>query len=301
MATIQLATPDVFGLRDHVAINASATLGALNDTYGENLNLDPIQSVSVQISGTFVATVTFQVSNDKVTWVTKSLYTPGGSAATAPTAPGVWAADLGARYFRVVVTAYTSGTVQVNIFGTSQSQSNVPSQQVTGTVTANPSTGTTGPGKLEDAASASGDMGIFTLGVRAPATPAAATSAAGDYGHFAIDAEGKQVAVGQAIPDVTYDSNAALTTTSDVALRAAQAAGIRTFVKTVILENTGAAAARVLLRDGTTTRLTFTVGAGQTLVVPLDPPLRGSTATALNAQLGAAGTVTVSTLGYSGV
>lgn len=50
-----------------------------------------------------------------------------------------------------------------------------------------------------------------------------------------------------------------------------------------------------------TTIASFTIPAGNTLVVNLHSPIRGSVATAVNAQLGAAGTVTVTLVGYKGI
>jgi hypothetical protein len=71
-------------------------------------------------------------------------------------------------------------------------------QPVSGTVAVSsisasivPGTGATHLGKAEDAAHASGDTGIFILGVRND-TNAVLTSADGDYGAFAIDGSGRQ-------------------------------------------------------------------------------------------------------------
>ncbi len=277
----------------------SATFTALNDTFGEQLNLDPFQAVSVQVSGTFVGTVGFEVSNDKVNWTTKNLISSAGNTGATSTTPGVWAGDIGARYFRARVSAFTSGAPRVDIYGVIESMSYGPvSQTITSAFL---TTGATALGKAEDTTHATADVGVATFGVRVPAAPAAQTSAVGDYGTFAIDAEGKQVMSGWGAAELSFSSNINLTTTSDVALRAAQAAGIRTFVTDLILENTGAASARVLVRDGTTQIFSATLAAGQTLDCNLRTPLRGTAATALNAQLGAAGTVTVTTLGFSGV
>ena len=70
-------------------------------------------SISVQISGTFVGTVTFEVSNDWVNWVS-AVMGPVGSVATmtaTATAGGIFEVPCTFRYFRVRCTAYTSGTI----------------------------------------------------------------------------------------------------------------------------------------------------------------------------------------------
>lgn len=84
--------------------------------------LDGYGSWAVQLTNTFVGTVQFEQSNggmsaDQTTWTWVSLpMTPsaGGAAVTAATAPGVWAGRLGGiRWVRVRVSAYTSGTIDV--------------------------------------------------------------------------------------------------------------------------------------------------------------------------------------------
>ena len=64
---------------------------------------------SVQLSGSFVATLQFESSVDGTTWVS----TPGTASAAAA---GAWNFSLGAqRYFRVRASAFTSGPVTVAI------------------------------------------------------------------------------------------------------------------------------------------------------------------------------------------
>ncbi len=271
--------------------------------------------VRAHCSGTFSATDTFEGSMDGLSWTPVEGRRSTGNVSESSTGalaaiPGYsWEFNLlGYTRFRIRNTAYTSGSQTWTARGVNAAipgPSPVPTHAVSGTVAATNAvlvSTAAGLGKAEDAAHASGDVGVPAWLVRAPATPASPTSAAGDYSYSMGDAEGKTIISGApADPSLTFDSNIALTTTSDVALRAAQAAGIRTYATDFVFENTGAAAARVLVRDGTTTRLTVTLAAGQTLHIQPRTPLRGTAATALNAQLGAAGTVTVTTYGYSAV
>jgi hypothetical protein len=72
--------------------------------------------IHVQISGTFSATVTFQVSLDNTNWATIGLIAKvdGSTVATAPTAAGAWFGDVrGAIFFRTVISSYLSGAVTV--------------------------------------------------------------------------------------------------------------------------------------------------------------------------------------------
>ena len=63
-------------------------------------------SISVQLSGTWVATVTFQISNDGINWTSVATATSSGTTIYPTT--GI--------YFQAVVTAYTSGTVNALAF-----------------------------------------------------------------------------------------------------------------------------------------------------------------------------------------
>lgn len=295
-------------------LSADATIFFATDDVVWNVEATPV--VRLHCTGTFAGVNdTFEASLDGTVWTAVDGRRSTGNIAESTT--GVLAAAptyswefnlLGYSRFRVRNTALTSGTQTWAATGVNAAipgPSPVPTHAVTqsGTWTASlGGSGTTSAVKAEDVAHATGDLGIPAWLVRAPTVPVAGTSAAGDYGYSLGDSEGKTIISGSsADPSLTFDSNINLTTTSDVALRAAQAAGIRTYVTDLIFENTGGAAARVLVRDGTTTRLTVTVQAGQTLHIQPRTPLRGTAATALNAQLGAAGTVTVTTFGYSGV
>ena len=190
-----------------------------------------------------------------------------------------------------VISGVTAGGVEVALRVSANGQLEITN-----------ATGAVGPQKLEDAVAASGDAGVFILGVRAPVTPAAQTNAAGDYSAFAVDSEGKTIISGSsAAPESTKQVRVDFTATTDLALFPSAGAGLRTYITDLTVENTGAAAARFLLRDGTTTIWSAIVPATSTLCKVWETPLRMSVATVVNGQLGATGTVTVSACGYNGV
>lgn len=278
-------------------------LEQVGDAIGAEIDAVGYQAVSVQLPPGWTGTVVFEVSNDGITWQAKTLQAVSGGAQTSSvTVAGMWAGDLGARRFRVRSTVFTTGPVPVKIVFSAHSTSSASpsSQTVSGAVSVSGS-GTTSVAKAEDAAHASGDLGVPSFAVRQPATPAVPTSAAGDYSYVLADSEGKQIPSGQGAPEVAFQSRTDLTTTSDVALRASVGAGLRTYIKDVVVENTGAAAVRFLLRDGTTTIFSVTVPAGSTFAHTFGQPIRGTAATAVNGQLGAAGTATVMLSGFTGV
>jgi len=74
------------------------------------------RGVNFIITGTFSATVSFQVSNDNTTWYSLGCYNLSLATvlATNTTASGAFTGSLnGFRYFRLYMGAYTSGTVNV--------------------------------------------------------------------------------------------------------------------------------------------------------------------------------------------
>ena len=94
------------------------------------------RGVSFQILGTFVGTVVFQASNDNLNWIGMGFFNIGGttSLVAAATASGGWYGPLGGfSYFRLRISAYTSGTI--NASGNLLKESPVSSINTTGTFT----------------------------------------------------------------------------------------------------------------------------------------------------------------------
>jgi hypothetical protein len=81
---------------------------------GTAIDMTGVEVFSVAVSGTFVATVSFEGSLDGVTFFAVGL-TPmaGGAAVTSATAAGQWYAApvMALLQFRTRVSAYTSGSV----------------------------------------------------------------------------------------------------------------------------------------------------------------------------------------------
>jgi hypothetical protein len=96
-----------------VPASATDTLTALNDTVVK-ANTVGIPVIMWQITGTWVATIVFEVSNDNSNWFAIEGYnTNGWSTFTSTTANGMFLTDVPAKYIRVRMSAYTSGTATV--------------------------------------------------------------------------------------------------------------------------------------------------------------------------------------------
>lgn len=92
----------------------TATLDAAQEAL--TVNTITCQRLSVQLAGTFTATVTFEGTIDGTTWHTVAGHVStvawGGAVVSAPTAAGLWTIDCTQyRAVRARVSAYTSGTI----------------------------------------------------------------------------------------------------------------------------------------------------------------------------------------------
>lgn len=81
------------------------------------VDVQGLASAGVQITGTWTQTLQFEQSIDKATWATWSVTSnAGGAAVTSTTGNGLWFGSLaGARWIRVRVSAFTSGTAVVSM------------------------------------------------------------------------------------------------------------------------------------------------------------------------------------------
>lgn len=93
----------------------SGTLGAADEAV--TISRPGMGICAVQVTGTFTATLTYEISNDNSTWVAIKGCTIGtGAKATTITAAGCVVVPVaGWKYFRVRCSAYTSGDAVVTI------------------------------------------------------------------------------------------------------------------------------------------------------------------------------------------
>ena len=96
---------------------ADSTCATAGSCVTANLPVNTPATVAFTIAGTFSATLTFQVSQDCTTFITVNATPPNSTSAVTSTASGgTWKADVSSMCkFRVVGTAYTSGTATVSI------------------------------------------------------------------------------------------------------------------------------------------------------------------------------------------
>jgi hypothetical protein len=111
-----------------LVVTGSATA---NNTDLISMDVAAYKWVTIQSTGTFVATLTFQFSNDGITWVTPNATfydVAGGTFQNSVTLTGKFImAPLSFRYFRVRTSTYTSGTPAVTVLLTSVPPTWVPS------------------------------------------------------------------------------------------------------------------------------------------------------------------------------
>jgi hypothetical protein len=105
-----------------MAVQDAGTLETLQNAAvatgnGTAIEMEGFNRLTVEITGTFVGTVTFEGTIDDSSWFAVGLKTAADAAAvTAPTAPGAWklpADGPALSGFRARVSAYTSGSITV--------------------------------------------------------------------------------------------------------------------------------------------------------------------------------------------
>jgi hypothetical protein len=88
---------------------------------GVVMDTSDVATLAMQVTGTFVGTVTFEGTIDNSTWVAiQTVNLSDGSVGTTATAAGLYACSVaGLRQVRARVSAWTSGTITVTGFATS--------------------------------------------------------------------------------------------------------------------------------------------------------------------------------------
>lgn len=100
-------------------IPAQGSAGSLNADAVASIDVSAFKSIFVQVTGTFSGTLSFQFSNDNSTWVTSQVFNVLSNASafsvSTVTVPGMWAGVVSGQFFRIRMTAFSSGTALVNV------------------------------------------------------------------------------------------------------------------------------------------------------------------------------------------
>jgi hypothetical protein len=269
------------------------------------------QEVAVANTGTFAVQVTgaaltaLQLIDDVVYTDDTSTHASGTSkgvllmAAATPTDASVSANDIGAvgmttdRKLHVSVQdALPAGTNAIGKLasntGVTIGAVEIASAQTLGTVTTVGTVTTcstvttvstlTGGGVAHDGADSGNPVKV---GARATNVNLAAV-ANNDRSDLVADLTGKLVTSPYSVPEVTLDGTASATNTSDTAVIAAQGAGVRIYVTTLVLANSSSTNITVTIKSATTAKMVVPVPANGGVVVPLPKPLRLAANEALN-------------------
>lgn len=257
-------------LRNYVDEYSGFAASALNADIIPSFDTGPFREAVLQVSGSFIGTLTFQGSNDNVNfWPMAAVSVMSGLLVNVTTATGIFIIPLSVKYFRVRMTAYTSGiatgivrlsTVPLSI----DALVNTISVLANGTV-AHDGVDTGNPVKIGGKA-----RNADTLVV-----------ANGDRVDGYYDLLGKAVTVPLGVRALIVQNTITLTTATETTLLPAGGAGNFLDISWLVVTNTSAAAVRVDLRAGTasTVVLSIQAPAGLSTVVDLsDLPMIQSTA-----------------------
>ncbi len=125
------------------------------------------------------------------------------------------------------------------------------------------------------------------------------TFVAGDAADHTMTTGGVQVVKPFAVPEAEWSASLALTTTTAAALQTAGGAGLKRHITALQAVNTGAAVIDLILLDGVTERWRLPLPVNAPVSFSFPSSLTLTAATALNANLSAAGTVRLNVQGYT--
>ena len=203
----------------------------------------------------------------------------GGSLTVDNAALSVTGGGVEASALRVTIASDSTGVLSVDDNGGSltvdgtvaATQSGTWNVGTVTTVTTVSTVSTlTGGGVAHDAADSGNPVKV---GARATNVNIAAV-ANDDRSDLVTDLTGKLVVSPYSVPEVSVDGTNSATDTSNTSVIAAQGAGVRIYVTTLVLANSSSTNITVAIKSATTTRMTVPVPANGGVVVPLPKPLR---------------------------
>lgn len=257
-------------------------------TDGDYYEMRENGAAAVQISGTWSGTISFQQSNDEVNWVSvAALAAPGtgGANVNSTTSNGAFFMVVQLRFFRAVFTSYSSGTANVTVRFVSDGSVNY-------SFSGSSATGANADQIQGNVASGATDLNN-PVKIGGPFNSTLPTVTTGQRVDAQFDNRGCLIpsATGNNTLYWAYAAAASgiVSSTADVAIKAAAGAGVRNYLKTLSIETDAlSAATEIVVKDGASTviwrgKLQAAVLSGRTIT--FDPPLRGTANTAMNVAL----------------
>ncbi|MNO33052.1 hypothetical protein D3C76_230580 [compost metagenome] len=272
-SAVQIKTNAPYIVTNSVGVNANGAV-----LFNEDVR--NYKNISLQIIGTFTATITVQGSNDGNTWVNLPVSSQNSvsssSLVATITTSGLYQINVQCLYIKVIVTAYTSGTATAVLVATEFSS--VPFNS-TNTVI-----GTRAHSTLP------ADNPILVAGEGR--VTQRTTTGDGLISRFVLDKYGRIVVKNGHIRELQDTSTMLiLSTTNETTLIPAIATAIND-ITNIVITNTSATDVRVDFRDttGGTVKLSVMVRASDTKMLPFSNSVLKQTAVNTNwtAQLSAA-------------
>lgn len=277
---IPSTTADIVASGTITAQNAAPTGNSptANSTVATG-DLTGIGTLTIQLTGTFSATMGIYATLDDSTWVqiqATQLIGNTGFASSTMTTASIWTMPCsGYRKVRVNCNSFSSGSVQVYIRGTIGSNGLV---QATLPISAASSIPVAGPTADDSPASGSGNPVVQGLVAR---TTNRAAVADADVVRAMSDDVGRQVVVTGQVRDLMVHQHTQIASSSaETTILTAGAAGVFHDLTQLVITNQTATAVNCTLKDATagTTRMIIALAASGGAVIPFARPMTQSAA-----------------------
>jgi hypothetical protein len=116
--SLSASTNYIGKVRPDGIVITNASLSALNGVVDGVTDCISFSGVRVQVTGTWIGTLTLQSSVDGTNWISRALSSSTSSPTNVLSGNSIVFGDVGGRYFRVLMSAYTSGTAVVTLLYT---------------------------------------------------------------------------------------------------------------------------------------------------------------------------------------
>jgi hypothetical protein len=286
-----------------VEVVGVATSG-LNAEIVAATNVSGYRYISLQIvASPFTGSFQFQASNDGTIWLPvhleqKTVVDTSANYALSGTTSGIWGGYLGYKFFRVRITAYTSGSAIATALFYNQAPQNTSVRGAVNLLNASIAATTTGQGTIAHDSPISTQFPVVVGGNARTANYIPVAN--DDVTRLITTTVGAIINSPYSIPEQQVQAVIGpIATTGNNVVFSAAGTGTRNYLTFLAISNNSATATLLEIKDGTVAIFRVLLTGNQSLIIPFSHYLKSTANTILNAEaLTAGASVTISAVGF---